>query len=86
MSIYRHSSLVKTVLQSRIIFMRLWLWAKILVRLRLLPYYIASSVADPGSGAFLPQESGMIFFPDPGSLPRPKFKILPLKIAKNRKN
>jgi hypothetical protein len=36
-----------------------------------------SSVADPdpGSGAFLPQGSGMIFFPDPGSLPRPKVNI-----------
>jgi hypothetical protein len=41
---------------------------------------------DPGSGAFLPQGSGMIFFPDPGSLPRSKFKILPLKMAKNMKN
>jgi hypothetical protein len=56
-----------------------------------------TSVADPGpgSGAFLPQGSGIRddFFPDPGSriqdpgsLPRPKFKILPLKMAKNRKN
>jgi hypothetical protein len=41
-----------------------------------------------GSGAFKPQGSGIRddFFPDPGSLPRPKFKILPLKMAKNRKN
>jgi hypothetical protein len=37
-------------------------------------------IHDPDPG------SGMIFFPDPGSLPRPKFKILPLKMAKNRKN
>jgi type VI protein secretion system component VasK len=49
---------------------------------------IEGCVADPGSGAFLPQGSGIRddFFPDPGSLPRPKFKILPLKMAKNRKN
>jgi hypothetical protein len=52
-------------------------------------------IRDPGSGAFLPQGSGIRIrddfysgsrISDPGSLPRPKFKILPLKIAKNRKN
>jgi hypothetical protein len=37
---------------------------------------------DPGSGSGIRDD----FFPDPGSLPRPKFKILQLKIAKNRKN
>jgi hypothetical protein len=36
-------------------------------------YSISGSVADPGSGEFLPQGSGMIFFPDPGSLRRLKF-------------
>jgi hypothetical protein len=35
--------------------------------------WVAYSVADPRSGAFLPQGSGMIFFPDPGSLMCPKF-------------
>jgi hypothetical protein len=37
---------------------------------------------------FYPKDpgSGMIFFPDPGSLTRPKFKIVPLNMAKNRKN
>jgi hypothetical protein len=51
------------------------------------------SVPDPGSSAILPQGSGIRddFFPDPGSripdpyLPRPKFKILPLKMAKTGK-
>jgi hypothetical protein len=55
---------------------------------------VFTSVADPdlGSGAFLPKGSGIRddFFSgsrisDPGSLPRLKFKILPLKMAKNRK-
>jgi hypothetical protein len=58
---------------------------------------ITSSVADPDpvSGAFLPKGSGSgIFFPDLGSriLTMSQiqylyiFKILPLKMAKNRKN
>jgi hypothetical protein len=42
---------------------------------------------DPGSGCGIRDDffSGSRIS-DPGSLSRPKFKILPLKMAKNRKN
>jgi hypothetical protein len=54
--------------------------------------WVTGSVVDPGSGAFLPQGSGsgMIFFSGSRILTTSQiqyiFKILPLRMAKNRKN
>jgi hypothetical protein len=52
-------ALIKAVLRSRIIFMRLWLWAKIFMRLqlRLLPY-IASQNSKVNIG------SDILFYSD----------------------